>query len=87
MSPSEIFEQGDEATDEEERLNPDFAEEVQNDPTLDPTLMVDDRELVEAGVALDEPAGTGPRRGGPSDDDGWDLDQSLAGSNQAVRDE
>jgi len=47
---TEAFEQGDEALDEESRINPNFTEEVEQDPSLDPTLRVDDRELEEAGA-------------------------------------
>ena len=46
---TETFEQGDEAFDEESRLNPDFLEEVERDPSLDPRLLIDDLELEEAG--------------------------------------
>jgi len=52
---TEIFEQGDDAIDEAERLDPDFAEELELDPSLDPTLQVDDRELEEVGAELDDP--------------------------------
>jgi hypothetical protein len=90
---TETFEQGDEALDEESRLDPEFAEDVLGDPALDPSLAADDRELAEAGVELDDPekmvtlegdiddpdGGGGPT--GPDrqrDDDGWDLDEPLA---------
>ena len=52
---TETFEQGDEAFDEESRLNPDFLEEVEQDPSLNPTLLIDDLELEEAGVQFDDP--------------------------------
>ncbi len=52
---TETFEQGDEALDEESRIDPDFLEEVEQDPSLDPTLQVDSRELEEAGAELDDP--------------------------------
>jgi hypothetical protein len=88
---TEAFEQGDEALDEETRLNPDFIEAVERDPSLDPTLQLDELELEEAGVkfddpevlatldgGIDDPDGVDPRRG-PSrpaaDEDGWDLDE------------
>jgi hypothetical protein len=87
---TEAFEQGDEALDEETRLNPDFIEELELDPELNPSLKADDLELAEAGVkfddpetlatldrGIDDPDGSGPLRGGASqrpDEEGWDLD-------------
>ena len=87
---TETFEQGDEALDEESRLDPDFLEDVERDPSLDPTLLVDERELEEAGATfddaeamaildggIDDPDGVGlPREGRirNGDDEGWDLD-------------
>ena len=50
---TETFEQGDEALDEATRLDPDFVDEVQGDPSLDPALQLDEVELKEAGVKLD----------------------------------
>jgi len=91
---TEAFEQGDEALDEQERTEEGFDEEVEQDPSLDPTLQLDDRELEEAGVKLDEPENLVTLEGGiddpdgldePSrfrskseDDEGWDLDEPLA---------
>ena len=86
---TETFEQGDEALDEELRLDPDFLEDLERDPSLDPTLLVDDLELEEAGVEFDDPEliatldggmddpdglGTPQRRGSRSEEEGWDLD-------------
>jgi hypothetical protein len=85
---TEAFEQGDEALDEESRIDPDFLEDLERDPSLDPTLLVDERELEEAGAefddpellatldgGIDDPDGVGkPRRAGTDDEDGWDLD-------------
>jgi hypothetical protein len=87
---TETFEQGDEALDEQSRLDPDFLEDVERDPSLDPTLLVDDRELEEAGAkfddpevmatldgGIDDPDGVGEPQGGETrngDEDGWDLD-------------
>jgi len=53
---AESFEQGDEAMDEELRLNPGFLEAVEDDPSLDPTMEIDQLELEEAGLKLDDPA-------------------------------
>jgi hypothetical protein len=87
---TETFEQGDEALDEESRIDPDFLEDLERDPSLDPTLLVDDLELEEAGAkfddpevmatldgGIDDPDGAGRPQGGESrsdDEDGWDLD-------------
>jgi hypothetical protein len=91
---TEAFEQGDEALDEEERIDDDFDEEVEQDPSLDPVLQLDDRELEEAAVKLDEPEDLVTLEGGMDDpdglddptrfrsrrddDEGWDLDEPLA---------
>ena len=53
---AESFEQGDEAMDEELRLNPGFLEAVEEDPSLDPAMELDQLELEEAGLKLDDPA-------------------------------
>jgi hypothetical protein len=87
---TEAFEQGDEALDELSRLDPEFLEDVARDPSLDPTLLVDDLELEEAGATfddpermatldggIDDPDGTGAPQGGErrsGDEEGWDLD-------------
>ena len=52
---TETFEQGDEAIDEASRLDPDFEEELELDPSLDPSRQADERELEEAGAVLDDP--------------------------------
>jgi hypothetical protein len=68
-SDTEAFEQGDEALDEEARLNPDFEEQVQLDPSLDPTLQIDEEELKEGGVEFDDP-----------ESEGWELDDAIEGT-------
>ena len=89
---TEVFEQGDEALGETERLDPAFSEAVQLDPSLDPTNVVDELELEEAGVELDDPevmlilpdgADDPDGLGGPPDSDtgtrdeqGWDFYRS-----------
>jgi hypothetical protein len=89
---TEVFEPGDEATDEDTRLDPDLLESVELDPSLNRTLQVDDEELAEAGVefddpekmaildgGIDDPDGVGGRPGGAKNDDsGWNLDAPLA---------
>ena len=67
---SETFEQGDEALDEETRTDAGFTEDVEQDPSLNPTLQVDDRELDEAGVTLNDPEKMGTLDGGMDDPDG-----------------
>jgi hypothetical protein len=91
---AEALEQGDEALDEATRLDPDFIEEVEQDPSLEPSLQLDDRELEEAGVKLDDPESLVSLEGGmddpdgidgaskttaaSEDEDGWDLDAPLS---------
>ena len=87
---TETFEQGDEALDEQSRIDPDFLEDVEQDPSLDPTLLVDDLELEEAGAkfdnpevlatldgGIDDPDGVGEPRTEPrsADEEGWELDE------------
>ena len=67
---TETFEQGDEALDEKSRLDPNFIEELELDPSLDPALQLDDRELEEAGVELDDPEDLATLDGGIDDPDG-----------------
>lgn len=69
-SGSAAFEQGDEALDDESRMNPNLIEEVEQDPSLDPTLQIDERELEEAGAALDDPEELVTLQGGMDDPDG-----------------
>jgi hypothetical protein len=67
---TEVFEQGDEALDEAARINPEILEEVGTDPSLDPTLLVDERELEEVGAELDDPEDLVTLEGGIDDPDG-----------------
>lgn len=53
--PTETFEQGDDAIDEASRLDPDFIEEMELDPSLDPNFQIDEKELEESGAVLDDP--------------------------------
>ena len=66
----EAFEQGDEALDEESRVDPNFIEELELDPSLDPTLQVDSKELEEVGAELDDPEALVVLDGGIDDPDG-----------------
>ncbi len=91
-SGSDPFEQGDEALDDKTQLDPDFLESVELDPSLDPTLQTDEREMEEAGVELDDPevmatldggiddpdgVGAPAGRDGAADEEGWDLDAPI----------
>jgi hypothetical protein len=67
---TEAFEQGDEATDEESRIDPAFLEDVELDPSLDPTLQVDEEELEEIGAVFDDPEKMAVLDGGIDDPDG-----------------
>jgi hypothetical protein len=66
----EAFEQGDEAIDEASRLDPNFIEEIELDPSLDPALQVDERELEEVGAEFDDPEALVILDGGIDDPDG-----------------
>jgi hypothetical protein len=68
-SDAEAFEQSDEALDEEARLDPDFEEQVQNDPSLEPSRQIDVVELKEAGAEFDDP-----------ESEGWELDDAIEGT-------
>jgi hypothetical protein len=91
-SGSDPFEQGDEAFDDKTQLDPDFLEAVELDPSLDPTLQTDERELEEAGAELDDPesmatldggiddpdgVGAPSGRGTPAHEEGWILDAMV----------
>jgi hypothetical protein len=69
-SGSDPFEQGDEALDDKEQLDPEFLEAVELDPSLDPTLQADDKELEEAGAVFDDPEDLAVLDGGIDDPDG-----------------
>jgi hypothetical protein len=87
---AEAFEQGDEALDEASRIDPNFMEEVEQDPSLDPRLLVDERQLEELGAnfddpedmaildgGIDDPDGVGQpnRSGARGEAEGWNLDE------------
>ena len=76
MSPdeplgTETFEQGDEAAGEASRLDPEFEEQVELDPSLDPALQVDERELEEIGAELDDPEQLAVLDGASTTPTGW----------------
>jgi len=90
---TETFRQGDVAEDEGERLSPSFLEDLELDPSLDPTLVADELELDELGAQLDDPELLVTLEGGMDDpdgadrpaklrpregDEGWDLSAPLA---------
>jgi hypothetical protein len=67
---TEAFEQGDEANDEASRLDAALIEDIEQDPSLNPTLEVDERELEEAGAEFDDPELLVTLDGGIDDPDG-----------------
>jgi hypothetical protein len=83
---TEAFEQGDEALDEAARIDPDLVEAIENDPSLDPTLQVDERELEEAGAELDDPEMMVTLEGGIDDPDGLGSPSSSSRSRHGDED-
>jgi hypothetical protein len=77
---NEAFEQGDEALDEDSRIDSDLIEDIEHDPSLDRTLQIDEREVEEAGVELDDPEGLVTLEGGMDDPDGLGEPSSRARS-------
>jgi hypothetical protein len=90
---TEAFAQGDEALDDDARMDSNLTDMVELDPSLNPTLQVDERELEEAGAEFDDPEELVTLDGGIDDPDGlgeptgrsqrqgeggWNLDASLA---------
>ncbi|HEY5250233.1 MAG TPA: hypothetical protein VIJ09_01130 [Acidimicrobiales bacterium] len=69
-SGTEVFEPGDEALDDTSGRRTDSVEDVEQDPTLDPTLLADERERQEAGTKLDDPETLAVLDGGIDDPDG-----------------
>jgi hypothetical protein len=67
---AEAFEQGDEAFDEVTGIDPDALEAIENDPSLDPALQLDELELEEIGAELDDPEKIVTLEGGSDDPDG-----------------
>jgi len=68
--------------------DPNFIEEVELDPSLDPSLLADERELEEVGAQLDDPELMVTLEGGIDDPDGvgapkaslgddWELDAPM----------
>jgi hypothetical protein len=68
---TEAFEQGDEAADDDSRIDSNLIENLQQDPSLNPTLQVDERELEEAGAEFDDPERMVTLDGGIDDPDGF----------------
>jgi hypothetical protein len=90
---TETYRQGDVAEDESERTERGYLDQLGADPSLDPTLLADDRELEELGAQFDDPELLVTLQGGMDDpdgieapptphdrddDDGWDLSTPLA---------
>jgi hypothetical protein len=70
---TETFRQGDVAEDEGERISPSFREAIEQDPSIDPTLVADELELQELGAQLDDPELLVTLEGGIDDPDGTDT--------------
>jgi hypothetical protein len=83
---TEAFEQGDEALDEGARIDPDLLEAIENDPSLDPMLQVDERELEEAGAEFDDSEMMVTLEGGIDDPDGLGRPSSSHRSPHEVED-
>ena len=77
---TEVFEQGDEAIDDASRIDPNLIEDVEQDPSLNPNLQVDERELEEAGAEFDDPERIVTLDGGMDDPDGLEEPTRLASS-------
>jgi hypothetical protein len=73
---TEAFEQGDEAVDDDSRLDANLIDEIEQDPSIEPTLQVDDRELEEAGAEFDDPEALVTLEGGIDDPDGLGIPTS-----------
>ena len=100
---TETFRQGDVAEDEGERTSRSFLEDLEQDPSLDPSLVADELELEELGAHLDDPELLVTLEGGIDDpdgvdrppiahhhegDEGWDLSAPLvADEDEDVGDE
>lgn len=67
---TETFEQSDEAAAEAERVDPEYLEASELDPSLDPSGVFDEVEAEEAGVLLDDPERLATLPGGGDDPDG-----------------
>jgi hypothetical protein len=69
---TETFRQGDVAEDEGERTGRSFLEDLEQDPSLDPSLVADELELEELGANFDDPELLVTLEGGIDDPDGVD---------------
>jgi len=74
---TETYRQGDVAEDEGERLSGSFLEDLELDPSLDPSLVADELELEELGSQLDDPELIVTLEGGIDDPDGIDRSARL----------
>jgi hypothetical protein len=83
---TEAFEQGDEATDDATRIDPHVVEDIEQDPSVNPTLQVDDRELEEAGAEFDDPERMVTLEGGMDDPDGLEAATTRVGGRSEAED-
>lgn len=84
---TEVFEQGDEAMNDDDALDPNAADIVPRDASSDPRLLVDYRELAELGAEFDDPEEIAKLDGGIDDPDGRDLRPDEVTSNPLDDDE
>ena len=61
---TETFRQGDVAEDEGERIAPSFREALEQDPSIDPSLVADELELRSWGRSSTTPSSSSPWRVG-----------------------
>lgn len=67
---NEAFAPVDEAFDDADRLDREHLEQVALDPALNPSVVVDERELEELGAEFDDPEQLVTLAGGADDPDG-----------------
>ncbi len=82
-SGAEAFEQGDEAFGDASIADSGFLEAVEQDPSLDPALQVDEKELEEIGAQLDDPEAMVTLEGGIDDPDGLGGETARAAARRA----
>ena len=80
---TETFEQGDEDLDETSRLDARTIEQIEQDPALEPSMKVDERELEELGAELDDPEEMVTLDGGADDPDGLGEPSARSRSRRA----
>jgi hypothetical protein len=77
---TETFEQSDEALDEDDAFGSENADDPEGLAPRNRQLLVDDRELQEAGAELDDPEQLAVLDGGIDDPDGVGTDPERSGT-------